>query len=542
MNFIPRLLMSLILCSLCLVVGCDSSKSLPEANRWQNDVPRYGGTLLIGTESRSDMLDPHIARGWVTYRVLFQIYEQLVKPEYIIEKGKTKVSVAPCLAKSWKVSPDGKIFTFYLRDDVRFHDGTFFDAQAVKTNVERVFDRDSPYFNSKAAEIACYLWKDLELVEVVDRLTVRFKFTQPFFEFPSVLVQGGLGSAGIISPTALEKWGNERIGEHPVGTGPFKLVEISEKKVVLIQNQEYWGTQPYLNKVVFWSIPEPAARVNALQAGDVDMIFAPSPRSIKDLEEEGFIVAKTTKAHVWYLSLNTDNPVFADIRVRRAMAMAINKNGLAQDLLENTARPAHGLIPPTNLSFDPDYKSPAYDIASAKALLVEAGYPDGFDLVLHTSVSGSGQILPVSIAKSIQRDLQKVNINVKIRTYEWIDYIDQWRNGIGPEVGMNQMSWGMTADYWIDIIVNSDNSSPRGYNTNRYCNPQVDSLLDTARAEPNPKARAELYRRANELVMADLWHIPIVNDLAPIIMNQKVKGFVHAPQEWYEMKHLWLSE
>lgn len=542
MKIVPRLLMGFILGILCFVTGCDNSKSLSEANRWQNDVPRYGGTLLIGTESRSDVLDPHIARGWVTYRVLYQIYEQLVKPEYTIDNGKVKVSVAPCLAKSWKVSPDGRVFTFYLRDDVKFHDGTSFDAEAVKINVERASNRDSPYFNSKAAEIACYLWKDLESIEAVDRLTIRFKFTQPFFEFPIVLVQGGLGSAGIISPAALEKWGNGRIGEYPIGTGPFRVVEISEKKVVLMQNQEYWGVKPYLNKVVFWSIPEPAARVNALQVGDVDMIFAPSPRSIKELEEDGFIVARTTKAHVWYLSLNTTNPIFADIRVRRAMAMAINKNGLAQELLANTARPAHGLIPPTNLSFDPDYKSPPYDIASAKALLVEAGYPDGFDLVLHTSVSGSGQILPVSIAKSIQRDLRKVNINVKIRTYEWIDYIDQWRNGIEPEVGMNQMSWGMTADYWIDIIVNSDNSSPRGYNTNRYCNPQVDNLLDTARAEPNPKTRAELYRRANELVMADLWHIPIVNDLAPIIMNQKVKGFVHASQEWYEMKQLWLSE
>lgn len=535
---IRAILAALLLFSVSLILFSGCSHAPAKTTENAANPPVDGGTLNVALESQTDVLDPHRATGWVTYRVLNQMYEGLVTEDLSVQTP-CGDNVIPALAKSWEISPDGRVFTFYLREGVKFHDGTSFDAEAVQYNFERMYKKDAPNYNPQAARLTSYIWKSLESIDIIDPLTIRLNFSSPFYEFPKVLAQIGIGSGGIISPAALKTWG-EAIGEHPVGTGAFKFQERSGDKIILVKNNDYWGAKAHLDKLVFWQVPDPYARVNSLQTGLVDLIFVPPPESIESLEKAGFILTQGTTAHVWFLSLNTRDPVFQDIRVRRAIAMAIDKEKIVSDL-KNTVRPAQGLQPPGNTSYDPDYKGLSYDPQQAKELLAEAGYPAGFDTVLQTSVSGSGQILPVQIAKDIQYDLHKLGINVKIETYEWITYIGMWVNGMQPGVGINQFSWGMTANYWLQMITGTDFAPPDGYNNNYYNNRSVDNLFDRALKEPGAEDRALLYRQADELIVNDAWYIPIVNDLAPLLMSPEVKGLVHTASEWYDFKLVWIN-
>jgi len=535
---IKLMLSSIIMFSLFMTVLSGCSNAFEKRTVDESNLPVDGGTLTVALESQTDVLDPHLAAGWVSYRVLNQMYEGLVT-EDLTGQNYSGDNVIPALAKSWDVSADGRVFTFNLRAGVKFHDGTPFDAEAVKYNFERMYKKDAPNYNPKAARLTSYIWKYLESIDVIDPLTIRLNFSSPFYEFPKVLAQIGIGSGGIISPAALKTWG-DAIGEHPIGTGPFKFLERTGDKIILVKNNNYWGDKAHLDKIVFWEVPDPYARVNALQTGLVDLIFVPPPESIDNLEKAGFLLTQGTTAHVWFLSLNTREPVFQDIRVRRAIAMAIDKEKIASDL-KNTVTPAQGLQAPGNTSYDPNYIGLAYNPEQAKELLAAAGYPSGFDTILQTSVSGSGQILPVQIAKDIQYDLHKLGINVNIETYEWIKYIGVWVNGIQPGVGIDQFSWGMTANYWLQMITRSDSTPPNGYNSNYYNNRNVDNIFDKALKEPDAEKRALLYRQADELIVDDAWHIPIVNDRAPLIMSPKVKGLVHATSEWYDFKLVWIS-
>ncbi|HEX3011809.1 MAG TPA: ABC transporter substrate-binding protein [Syntrophomonadaceae bacterium] len=537
-NHIRLMISYIIMLGLLLTLFSGCSKSPAPKNVNEAGTPVDGGTLNVALESQTDVLDPHLATGWVSYRVLNQMYEGLVK-EDLSGQSSSGDNVIPALAKSWDVSADGRVFTFYLREDVKFHDGTPFNAEAVKYNFQRMYKKDAPNYNSQAASLTSYIWKYLKSIEVIAPLTIRLNFSTPFYEFPKVLAQIGMGSGGIISPAALQKWG-DAIGEHPVGTGPFRFLRRSGDKIILVKNNAYWGNKAHLDKIVFWQMPDPYARVNALQTGLVDLIFVPPPETIDDLVKAGFLLTQGTTAHIWFLSLNTREPVFQDIRVRRAIAMAIDKEKIAADL-KNTVKPAQGLQAPGNTSFDPDYKGLPFDPVQAKELLAAAGYPSGFDTILQTSVSGSGQILPVQIAKDIQYDLHKLGINVKIETYEWIKYIGVWANGMRPGVGINQFSWGMTANYWLQMITRSDFTPPNGYNTNYYNNRTVDFIFERALKESNARKRALLYRQADELIVNDAWHIPIVNDLAPLIMSPEVKDLKHTTSEWYDFKLVWIN-
>ncbi|MFQ5593996.1 MAG: ABC transporter substrate-binding protein [Anaerolineae bacterium] len=548
---------SLLVAVVFLAAGCRpgvTPTSAPASPTKRGRCPVTGGSLVIGMESEADVLDPHASSGWVTHRVIYQIYESLVA-EDLTQANVPYPPLVPGLAESWDVSPDGLVYTLHLRDGVRFHDGTPFDAEAVKINIDRMFRRDAPFFSARAAATTYYLWKDLDRVEVIGPLAVRLVFQRPFAEFPRMQAQYAQGSTGMISPTALQRWGNEGIADHPVGTGPFRFVErVRGDRIVLERNTDYWGPESCLDRLIFRPLPDPASRVNALQTGETDLIFVPPPDRIDLLKSAGFVYLQGPAPHNWFLFLNTRDPRFQDIRVRQAIAMAIDKEGLARELLKGTAKAAHNLQAPANSSYDRNFRGLPHDLERAKALLAEAGWADSdgdgvvekdgkpFHFVFQTSVDGSGQLTPVPIARWIQRDLRKIGIDVAVETYEWITYIGVWTGGIKPEIGMNQISWGMTSSYWLDMMVNSRWQAPNGLNTNYYTNPEVDRLLDQALSEQDDAKRAALYRQANVVVMADAWHIPIVNDLAPLVMSPKVNDFIHAPQEWYDLRGVWIEK
>lgn len=497
--------------------------------------PKRGGTLIYGMEGPSDILDPHATGCWLTYRVTLQMFEGLLA-EDLTRDDVAVPPIIPKLAESFEVSPDGLVRTFRLRKGVKFHDGTPFNAEAAKFNWERMFKKDAPHFYPRANSYTSYVVEYITGAEAVDEYTLRLTFSKPYSEWERMTLQSW-GEPLMISPTALKKYGNQGIAEHPVGTGPFQFVElIPGERIVLERFPDYWGPPPNVDRLVFRRIDDPAARVAALRTGEVDFILAPPPDEVPALKAEGFTVLQNNVPHVWYWHINTRDAPFNDVRVRKALQMGIDKEKMAKELLKGTAKAAWSMLPPASTAYNPEYKPYTYDPERAKALLAEAGYPNGLKTIFWTSTSGSGQMIPVPMAEWIQRDLAKIGIKVKLETFDWITYLAKMFEGLRPGHGAYQLSWGMTTNFWIDIITRSTRHPPKGVNVGWYANPKVDSLLDQAREEFNEPKRIALYRKVDRILMEeDAAYLPIVNDLGPIVLNPKVKGFVNPPEEWFQL-------
>lgn len=496
-----------------------------------------GGTLVIGIESEADVLDPQVAGGWVTWRVNRQMYEPLVQEDLSVPSSQAAVpALKPGLAQSWDVSPDGLVYTFHIRPNVKFHDGTELDAAAVEYNIRRMWDKNSPQYSAKAAGQTTFVWSSVKDVEVVDPLTLKVTMSQPFSPFLRILAQGGSGSTGIISPTALKRYGNDGIADHPTGTGPFKFEErVRGERISLVRNDDYWGEHAKLAKVIFRPLPDPSARTAALRSKDVDIIAVPSPDSVESLVADGFQLSEGAPPHVWYLSFNMKSGPTSNKLVRQAINLAIDREGMAKNLLRGTVNPAYDVQAPANEAYVKRTDAYARDVEKAKKLLTEAGYPNGFSTTMMTSTDGSGQIIPVPMAEYIQQNLAEVGITMKIDSTEWISYLGKWAKGTPEGVGFAQQSWGMTTPYWLYIATSSKLMAPNGPNVGGYSNPELDAVMDQAITAPNEAAAIPFWKKANEIVTQDAALAPVVNDKAPYILAPDVKGFVSPSEEWYDL-------
>lgn len=500
---------------------------------------KQGGVLIIGVESDVGVLDPHRAGGWSTYRVNRQIYESLVE-EGLSEPADVP-PLRPALAESWDVSEDGTVYTFHLREGVKFHDGNDFDAEAVEFNVRRAWDEDFEYFDSSAAGQLFHTYRFLEDVEVVDAHTIRFIMEQPFSAFPRMLAQGGMGSAGILSPAVIIEGGQDAVARNPVGTGPFRFREREiGQRIEMVRNEDYWGTKPYLDRVIFRPVPDASTRVTALETGQVDVISVVPPDSVASLEERGFNVEMGTPPHVWYLQYNFANPVMEDERVRKAIIMAIDRQGMAEHLLRGTADPANGIQSPGNSAYDPGFVDYPYDPDQARKLLAEAGYEDGLEITYRHPIDGSGQLIPVSMAEWIQRDLAAVGVRVRLDGQEWNTFLNVFGEGeINEDIAMISTSWGFTTPYWLYIAAHSDS----GANLGGYDNPEVDRLIEQAMLSTDPDEALDYWRRANEIVSRDdPAYVGVVNDKAPYAMADYVRGFIVPSEQWYDLHQVWIDE
>jgi len=503
---------------------------------------KRGGILTVGIESDIDVLDPHRHLGWMTYRVVRNIFEGVVCRD-LTKEDVAYAPVIPSLAESFEVSSDNCKYSFHLRKGIKFHDNTPLDAAAIRFNIERMTNPEAIQYDKDAAQYSSFIWKYLEKVVTPSDWTVEIHLNEPFSEFLAQLTEGGVGSARILSPSAWEMYGSQGLKNHPIGTGPFRFVERGKRgEIILEKNYDYWGELPFLDKLIFKPMPEPAARIAALQTGEVDLIFVPPPDTVEILTKAGFRVVQGPVPHNWYLSLNMRSPKMRDIRVRKAISMAIDKEKMARDLLKGTAKAAHGLQAPGCPSYDAAFVDHPFDPSEAKRLLAQAGYGNGLTMTFQTSTAGSGQLIPIQMAEWIKNDLARVGIDCKVEFHEWIHYIDLWANGMQEDIDANQISWGMSSDYWLEVVAHSHNHAPRGKNSGYYHNPRVDELLDAARGEYDEEKKVDLYRQVNVGITQDAAYIPIVNDLAPIVMNPKVRGFVHAPSEWYDFNKVWIEE
>jgi peptide/nickel transport system substrate-binding protein len=519
--------------------GAAGSLAAPKRARAQ--TPKKGGTLVYGMEGPSDILDPQATGCWLTYRVTYQMFEGLLA-EDLTRADVAIPPVVPRLAESYTVAKDGLSRTFKLRKGVKFHDGTPFNAQAAVFSWERMYKKDAPHFYARANSYTSYVVEYITGAEVIDEHTLKLTFSKPFAEWERMTLQSW-GEPLMVSPAQVKKTGNEKFADAPVGTGPFKFVEnVPGDRIVLERFKDYWGTQPNVDKLVFRRLDDPAARVAALRTGEVDFILAPPPDEVEALGKDKFQILQSNAPHIWYWHVNMKDERFKDVRVRKALQMSVDKEKMCKELLRGTAKPAWSMISPATAAYDPNYKPYSYNPEKARALLKDAGLASGFETTFWTSTSGSGQMIPVAMAEWIQRDLAKVGIQVKLETFDWITYLSKMFQGLRPGHGAYQLSWGMTSNFWIDIVARSTRQPDKGVNVGWYANPKVDSLLDTARAELDEKKRAAAYKQIDRIIMEeDASFFPICNDLNLVVLSPKVKGFVNPPEEWFQLWTPWVE-
>lgn len=228
--------------------------------------------------------------------------------------------------------------------------------------------------------------------------------------------------------------------------------------------------------------------------------------------------------------------------MRQAISYAIDRESMVSDLLKDTAVPAYDVQPMASSDYTPAVGTVnEYNPEKARELLAEAGYPNGFSTVLETSVDGSGQMIPAPMGEFIQQNLAEVGITVELKTHEWINYIARHNAGLTPEVGLGQLSWGMSTPFWIDIITNSKFIAPAGQNVGYYANAELEAATQAALLATEADAPAA-WAQVNQIASTDLPIIPVVTDKSPYVLSERVQGFVLPSEEWYDLTTVHLAE
>ncbi|MEZ5930873.1 MAG: ABC transporter substrate-binding protein [Alphaproteobacteria bacterium] len=486
------------------------------------------GVLVVGQIAEPKSLDPHAVTAVNDFRILMNVYDGLVR-----YKDGT-LEVEPALAESWKISEDGKTYTFELRDGVTFHDGTPFDADAVVFNFERMLKEDHPFHDTGPFPLS-FFFSAVQSVEAVDADTVTFTLDAPYAPFLSNLAYPtGL----IVSPAAVEANGKD-FGRSPSGTGPFKFVEWeSNAKVVVEKNADYWDGAPTLDAVVFRPITDANTRVAEMLSGGIDVMVEIPPDSVANFDGNGFTLYEQAGPHLWFLILNTKDGVFADKRARQAINYAIDKTALVEQILQGTADVATGPTPPAFAwAYNDSLQPYPHDPEKAKALLEESGHA-GADLTFYVTEGGSGMLDPVAMGTAIQADLAEVGLNVSIETYEWNTFLGEVNPGLEGKADMAEMAWMTNDPDTLPYLALRTEAWPDkgGFNSGYYSNDKVDELLVAARESTDQAERADLYKQMQEIVYEDAPWAFIANWKQNAATAETVSGFKLQPSFFLLLK------
>lgn len=452
----------------------------------QTHVRAQAKTVTVALYADAVSLDPYNSNDNLSLSVERTVYDGLVgfTPE---------MKVKPLLATSWEASPDAKVFTFHLRRGVKFHDGTPFNAEAVKANFDRVRDQ--------ANKLTRYsLYGIIDSITVVDDSTVRFTLKNPF---GAMLYSFAHPAGRIISPAALAK-GGAYLARNMVGTGPFKFVSWTPgREIVLDRNPDYWEAgQPRVDRIVFRFIPEDASRVAMLLSGEAQYAF-----QVPGVQAEA--VAKTPNVNLdarwsiyaYYIALNTQKGPLRSQAVRQALNYAVDKNAIIKVVLRGYGRVLDAPMAPGTANYSQVQAGGwPYDIAKAKALLSEAGYPKGFPTVLWTSNTTEAQRL----GEAVQQMLAQVGVNVILQPMEagTLSAV-RFKPPTENTSQLNLAGWSPStgdADWALRPLFAKDSWPPSLFNIAFYKNDKVDSLLAGALGTADDTLRAKNYAEASRII------------------------------------------
>jgi len=470
-------------------------------------------TIAVGSNFTS--LDPYDANDTLSQAVAKSFYQGL----FGFDKNLKLVNV---LAESYTVSKDGLVYTIKLHPGIKFQDGTDFNAEAVKVNLDRASNPDSHLKRYN-------LFKNIDKTEVVDANTVKITLKTPFSAFINNLAHL---SAVIISPAALTKYGKD-IGFHPVGTGPYVLDQWNQTDFVKVKKFDgYWKKgEPKLDSITFRPVVDNNTRAAMLQTGEADFAF-PVPYEQTALLEKNTKLDVVTAPSILhrYISFNVTQKPFDNLKVRQAINYAINKDALIKVAFAGYAVPSEGPLP-QGIEYAAKFKPWPYDPAKAKELLKEAGYPNGFTTTLWSSHNSSTAQKVIQFA---QQQLAQVGIKVTVTAFDAAQRAAQVENVGQKDAGVRLFYTGWSAstgeaDWALTPLFATQSAPPKQFNTAFYSNPAVDKDLADALKTTDKTEKAKLYQDAQTKIWDDAPWAFLVTERLVSAQNKRLSGFYVMP-------------
>ncbi|WP_291278308.1 ABC transporter substrate-binding protein [Galactobacter sp.] len=531
---------AVIVASSALVLsGCASKRDDDSGNSSKGGDVNTTFTFAASSDPKS--LDPAFASDGESFRVSRQIFEGLVGTE------PGTADPAPLLAKEWKVSDDAKTFDFTLQEGVKFHDGSDFNAEAVCAN----FDRWYNFKGIEQTEGVGYYYKSLfkgyadkdtdqalyKSCEAKSDTEASVTLTQPWVGFISAL---SLPAFAMQSPEAMEKYGASEVSgsadapklseyalSHPTGTGPFTFKEWKNgDHITLEANKDYWGEQGQVEKVVFRVIADATARKQALEANEIDGYDLVSPGDLKSIEDAGYKLINRDPFNVLYLGINSAEKELSDVKVRQAIAYAIDKEQLNKQVMPDGTKSAIEFIPDSVRGYTEDVETYDYDVDKAKDLLKEAGYPDGFSTTFYypTDVSRPYMPTPADTYTNIAQQLEKVGIKVTPKPMKWTEYTSYVQGS--EKHGLHLLGW--TGDY-----NDTDNFVGVFFNGKKpefgFENEQLFKDLDEARTMSDEDAQTKKYEDINKEISKFVPAVPLAHPVPTLAFNSRVSSYPASP-------------
>ena len=467
-------------------------------------TPLSAKTLVFCSEGSPENFYPAINTTGTSFDANGQIYSRIVE----FERGGTRV--VPGLAERWDISTDGKTYTFHLRRGVKWHSNRIFkptrdfDADDVVFSFERQWKENHPFFRVTSSNHSYFndmgLPALMKSVEKLDDHTVRVTLNEPEAPFLADLAMEFAAIQSKEYADAMLKAGTpEKIDQEPIGTGPYYLLQYQKDAVIRYRAfADYWDGKAKIDDLVFSITPDAAVRWAKLQKGECHVMPYPNPADLDAMRRTpGVEVLEQPGLNIGYLAYNTTKKPFDDVRVRKALNMAINKKAIIDAVYLSTGVAAKNPIPPSMWSYNDDIADDPFDPAAAKKLLSDAGYPNGFTTDLWA--------MPVQrpynpnarrIAELMQADLAKIGVTAEIRSFEWGEYRKRAQNG---EHMMAQLGWtgdNGDPDNFLHSLLGCNSARTDGSNIAKFCYPPFEELVAKAKSVSDQSERTALYRKA----------------------------------------------
>ncbi|ETI66744.1 glutathione ABC transporter substrate-binding protein [Neobacillus vireti] len=508
-RYLHMLLAVFVMCSLFLIGCSNSNKASSDSKDGKKNIKpaetqelakKEGKDVTIAVADNFISMDPHDTNDTLSYSAQKTMLEGLVG----FDKD---MKVVPVLAESYSANDAATEFTFKLRQGITFHDGTPFNAEAVKGNIDRLANPD---LNLKRHS----LFALVKETQVVDENTVKVVLSEPFGAMINTFAHP---AAMMISPKALETYGKD-VSQHPVGTGPFKFADWDQSDhLKVVKNDQYWKKDyPKVDSITFKPTPENGARVAMLQTGEADFIYPVPTEQAESLNgKNGIMVENNQSIVVRYLSMNTIKKPYSDVRVRQAINYAINKDAFVKVVMNGFATPLDSVIAP-NVQFYSKQDQYKFNLEKAKELLKEAGLEKGFTAKLW----GSNSSQTIKGMEFIQQQLAQIGVKVEIVPMEsgtMADKIWSVQDPNAAEIELYYGGWSPStgdADWGIRPLVGGkDAFPPKSYNTAYYNNDEVNQAIKDALATADPEKRKAAYEKAQTAIWKDApWAFLSVDD------------------------------